>query len=76
MAVTPMMTARRRRGLLISVASQPRRQYVQAVIMKTMASASGINSSIAGPRDTARPRASPIIAGTRITMLSDRCDAA
>ena len=57
--VMPMMTVRRRRGLLISVASQPRRQYVHAVIMKTMLNASGTSSAISGPRANAKPAAAP-----------------
>ena len=74
-SVMPMMIARRRRGLLIIVASQPRRQYVHAVIMNTMLQASGSSSSIAGPRENARPRASPVIAGTIRMMLNARWDA-
>ena len=73
-SVMPMMTVRRRRGLLIIVASQPRRQYVHAVIMNTMLKASGISSSIAGPRAIVRPMASPIMAGTIRMMLNVKCD--
>ena len=74
-SVIPMMIARRRRGLLIIVASHPRRQYVHAEIMKTMLQASGRSNTIAGPREYVRPSASPVIAGTIRMMLSAKWDA-
>ena len=72
--VMPMMTVRRRRGLLMSVASQPRRQYVHAVIMKTMLKASGTSKTISGPRANTSPRPSPSMMGTATMMLNAKCD--
>ncbi len=69
-----MMTVRRRRGLVIIVASQPRRQYVHAVTINTMLNASGTSKSMAGPRSTASPMPSPKMAGTIRTMLNAKCD--
>jgi hypothetical protein len=74
-AVMPMMIARRRRGLLMMVASQPRRRYVHAVTMNTMPSASGSISSIAGPREIASPIDSPVAADTNTTTATDPWDA-
>ncbi len=70
----PMMTVRRRRGFVIIVASQPRRQYVHAVIITTMLNASGTRKIISGPREIARPIPKPSMSGTTRTMLNEKCD--
>ena len=68
-----IMTVRRRRGLVIIVASQPRKQYVHAVTINTMLKASEISKSMADALNR-QPDTQTKDGGTISTMLNAKCE--
>jgi len=62
--VSVAMIARRRRGLAMSVLSQPRKLYVHVVTINTKTSTNGKRRSKRKPRASARPIVRPVSAGT------------
>ena len=68
--VTSTITVRRRRGLIMSDASQPWNWYVTAVTIRKNAASSGGTASRAGPRPMIRATPSASMAGRNRTMLS------
>ena len=65
----PVMMARRRFGLAIIRASQPRTWYVTAVTKSINAKSSGSPSSVLHPKTKGRAQQNPIIAGSSATMV-------